>query len=225
MWKIQAVLERTESGGVVVWVSGALIDNVIQVLRVNSRIMVLRLSVGCLVMNIFSVYAPQVGRSVDEKVKFYDDLVDTIAKVSPEERIIIAGDLNGHVGKKVDGFPEVHGGFGFGTRNMEGVRVLEFCEAMEFTVCNTHFNKPKSKLVTYCSGEHETVTDYILERRRHRMVKDVKVVPSKDCAPQHRLIIARLELHTEQVQRKSPFEPQIKTRKLRNEESQRSFRA
>ena len=45
----------------------------------------------------------QVGRAADEKVKFYDDLVDTIAKVNPEEIIITAGDLNGHVGKEVDG--------------------------------------------------------------------------------------------------------------------------
>ena len=176
-YKLYCSGEQTEGGCVGVLVSGALIDNVIQVLRVSSRILVLRLSVVCLVMNILSVYVPQVGRSADEKVKFYDDLrLTRLPKVNPEERIIVAGDPNGHFGKEVYGFPEVHGGFGFGTRSMEGVKVLEFCEAMQLTVCNTRFNKPKSKLFTYCSGEHETVTDYILERRRHRMVKDVKVV-------------------------------------------------
>ena len=48
----------------------------------------------CLVMNFFSVYAPQVGRPAEKKVKFYDDLVDMIAEINPDERIIIAGDMN-----------------------------------------------------------------------------------------------------------------------------------
>jgi hypothetical protein len=212
-----------ESGGVGVMVSGSLIDKVVQVVRVSSRIIVLRISLGCLVVNVFSVYAPQVGRPVDEKVRFYDELVDTVSRIKVDERIVIVGDLNGHVGKDVDGFPEVHGGYGFGARNMEGERVLEFCEAMECVVCNTCYNKQKSQLITYCSGGHETVTDYVIERRRHRMVKDVKVVPGEDLAPQHRLLIARLELHTNVLQKKSKYEPRIKVWKLRNVELQRKF--
>ena len=131
--------------------------------------------------------------------------------------------MNGHVGKEVDGFPEVHGGFGFGKRNMEGVRVLELCEAMELIVCNTYFNKEKSKLVTYVSGAHETMTDFILERRRHRMVKDVKVVPNEDCAPQHKLVVARVEIRSLNSQAKYTFEPRIKTWKLNNVDIQRRF--
>ena len=47
------------------------IEKVIEVKRISERIMVLRVSVGKSVLNIVSVYAPQVGRSTDEKEVCY----------------------------------------------------------------------------------------------------------------------------------------------------------
>ncbi|ESN93965.1 hypothetical protein HELRODRAFT_180380 [Helobdella robusta] len=38
-------------------------------------------------------------------------------------------DLNGHVGEKTDGFDNVHGGFGYGERNEDGNRTLEFADS------------------------------------------------------------------------------------------------
>ena len=35
-------------------------------------------------------------------------------------KLLICGDLNGHVGAGVEGFEGVHGGFGFGKRNVKG---------------------------------------------------------------------------------------------------------
>jgi len=43
---------------------------VIEVKRISERIMVLRVVVGNSVMNIVSVYTPQVGRSSEEKKEF-----------------------------------------------------------------------------------------------------------------------------------------------------------
>ena len=39
----------------------------------------------------------------------------------------------------VDGYDEVHGGYGFGVRNVDGERVLEFCDAVSMAVTNTWF--------------------------------------------------------------------------------------
>ena len=36
------------------------------------------------------------------------------------------GDFNEHVGRWIDGFEGVHGGYGIGKTNVEGRRVLEF---------------------------------------------------------------------------------------------------
>ena len=35
--------------------------------------------------------------------------------------------MNGHVGADVDGFEGVHGGYGFGKRNVDGVDVAGIC--------------------------------------------------------------------------------------------------
>ena len=108
------------AGGVGVIVSGDMAKNVIEVQRVGEQIIVLRVGLGSCILNVISVYAPQMGRSEKDKEGFYMDLLRVVSGVSQNEKMIVAGDFNGHVGQKRDGFPEVHGGFGIGERNAEG---------------------------------------------------------------------------------------------------------
>ena len=56
---------------------------------------------------------------------------------------------NGHVGAEVDGFEGVHGGYGFGRRNVDGEMLLEFADALDFAVVNTWFKKEVRKMITY----------------------------------------------------------------------------
>ena len=49
-----------------------------------------------------------------------------------DARIIVCGDLNGHVGSNRRGCEEVHGGYGIGEVNEEGVKVLDFAVAYQF---------------------------------------------------------------------------------------------
>ena len=49
-------------------------------------------------------------------------------KIKNENEVLIClEDFNGHIGKEVDGFEGVHGGFGISKRNVEGRLLLEFC--------------------------------------------------------------------------------------------------
>ena len=41
-------------------------------------------------------------------------------KTLTNEGIFVIGDMNGYLGKEADGYHGVHGGNGFGSRNMEG---------------------------------------------------------------------------------------------------------
>nr|GEY94490.1 hypothetical protein [Tanacetum cinerariifolium] len=66
------------------------------------------------------------------------------------QRLIIGGDLNGHIGAAADGYAEVHGGFGFGDRN-EGCTVLEFATAHDLEVANSFFKKSDAHLITFQS--------------------------------------------------------------------------
>ena len=62
---------------------------------------------------------------------------------------MIGGDMNGHVGAEVDGFEGVHGGYGFGRRNVDGEILLEFADALDFAIVNTWFKKEVGKMITY----------------------------------------------------------------------------
>ena len=124
----------------------------VDVKRVNARMMMVKLLVGNRVVAIISAYAPQQGLCEEVKDIFYENLISLAAKVDDKELLIIGGDLNGHVGKNADGYKGIHGGFGYGVRNMEGERILEMGAALDMTVCNTFFKKRDSRLITYNSG-------------------------------------------------------------------------
>ena len=90
------------------------------------------------------------------------------------------------------------GGSGYGERNADGDRVLEFAVANDFVIGNTFFVKRDSHLITYQSGNAKTQIDFILLRKRNlKMAKDIKVIPSEECVPQHKLLICELRLKCE----------------------------
>ena len=60
-------------------------------------------------------------------------------------------------------------------------------------ICNIFFKKEDSKLINYLSGDNRSMIDYLMVRKTDRcLVKDVKVMSSKECIPQHRMVIGRL---------------------------------
>ena len=69
-------------------------DKVISVVKMNHQIMFICILVGKLIINIFSVYAPQTGLSVVEKDSFSSALPSNISTVSPDEYLLACGDFN-----------------------------------------------------------------------------------------------------------------------------------
>jgi len=100
--------------GVGILVAKRWVEKVINVNRVSERLLVLRIRVGRSILNLVIVYAPQVGRTMEEKEEFMVLLGKTVSAVDAVEQLVVCGDLNGHVGAKSDGFEGVHGGWGFG---------------------------------------------------------------------------------------------------------------
>ncbi|XP_065315777.1 uncharacterized protein LOC135924611 [Gordionus sp. m RMFG-2023] len=116
--------------GVGVLVAEKLVDKVVEVRRLDNQIMVIKMIIGRKLYNMISAYVPQVGRSEEEKDVFWDSLLGVTSRLANEEGIILAGDLNGHVGASSEGYERVHGGFSYGMRNLEGERILEFSDAI-----------------------------------------------------------------------------------------------
>ncbi|KAL6574370.1 hypothetical protein OROHE_001274 [Orobanche hederae] len=85
---------------------------------------------------------------------------NVVERIPMGEKLIIGGDLNGHVSVSRDDFESVHGGFGFGDRNEAGNGILDFALAYDLGIMNTWFEKKDSHLVTYRNGEESLPQDY-----------------------------------------------------------------
>ena len=81
---------------------------------------------GKKVVRIVCAYAPQCGRLMSEKEKFYEEMARGCEVENANKILICLGDFNGHIGKEVDGFEGVYGSYGIGKRNVESRLLLEF---------------------------------------------------------------------------------------------------
>ncbi|XP_019237101.1 PREDICTED: craniofacial development protein 2-like [Nicotiana attenuata] len=125
--------------GVGILVDKDLRELVVEVRRVNDRLMSIKLVVGGFTVNVISAYAPQ--------------------------KLFIGGDFNGHIGASVGGFDDVRGGYGFGDRNEGGNSLLEFARAFDLVIANSSFPKREVHLVTFRNLMGRTQIDYLLCRK------------------------------------------------------------
>jgi len=54
--------------------------------------------------------------------------------------VLLAGDMNGHVGSSNVGYNGMHVGFGYRDKNADGSRILEFADGLHLVICNTLWN-------------------------------------------------------------------------------------
>ncbi|KAK6764279.1 hypothetical protein RB195_024554 [Necator americanus] len=163
--------------------------------RLSDRLMAVEVDTGEVELRVVSAYAPQAGCSKEEKASFWEDLEQYVQSLESEEILLIGGDVNGHVGSRKDGFESCHGGYGYGARNDDGLRILEYAVASDLIIANTQYRKRKSYLITYTSGGRETQIDFwMLRRRDRRLLQDLKVIPTDHVAAQHHLLVMDLKI-------------------------------
>ncbi|XP_047270447.1 craniofacial development protein 2-like [Capsicum annuum] len=90
-----------------------------------------------------------MGLEDEVKASFWEDLDEVVRSVPSAEKIVIAGDFNGHIAVLSGGYDDVHGGFGFGVRNGKGTALLDFARAFELVVVNSSFPKKEHHLITF----------------------------------------------------------------------------
>ena len=88
-------------------------------------------------------------------------------KIKDAEKIIIGGDLNGHVEGKKGGFERVLGKYIKSQKNDEGLDILIFCQTFDLMIPKSIFAKLTDKLVTFMSRDSKSQTDFILTRKKH----------------------------------------------------------
>ena len=150
--------KRPGRGGVGLMVKHDLVESLMEVRRVSPRIIFIDIVVNEKVVTVISVYASQSERSEEEKEKFYEDLT---AEVQSKHGIcFVFGDFNRHVWRSSLDYDGIYGGFGWGERNKDVERILEFADSLDMVVGNTFFKKDDEKFITYKSANCATVIDY-----------------------------------------------------------------
>ena len=143
------------------------------------RVMEMVLAFEEKVIRVICAYAPQVGRSKCEKDQFCNDMASEWDFQGPSEVVLGMRDFNGHVGRRIDGFEGVHGGYEIGKRNVEGRKLLEFCMA------NTWLQK-KRKIIYSMGGNEIEIGGVLAGTIIRKYLKDVKAISWE---LHHRLVV------------------------------------
>ena len=211
---------EAKTEGVGIFVAEKWVDSVVSVERHSERILVLKIVLGDRLPNVFTVYAPHSGKPDDEKECFWK----LVSCIPQNEMVVFAGDMNGHVGSSNVGYDGTHGGFGYGSRNADGCRILEFADGLNLVICNTLFTKLEAKLVTYAAGPVKSTVDYIMVRQEDKAkIRNVKVITSEEFVPKHKLLVMDMWFKATKRRRRK-FEPRVRVWKLKEEKTREEFR-
>ena len=157
--------ETNNRNGIGIIVSQKWRDNVLNINRITDRIMALQLVIAKGKMNVLSVYTPQTGCTVEETETFWRKLDEVLQSIPANEKVILAGDMNGRLGTDRSGVERWHGGHGYGSQNEEGRTILQCTQMYDLAIANTFFEKNDQHLITYRSGDRMSTIDYIMVMR------------------------------------------------------------
>ncbi len=206
----------TTRNGVGIVLHPALVLLVKEITRVSDRLMAVTMQLKEGSVCVISGYAPQQGCDDEEKLVFLNSLEDLLGKTMGNDMVLVAGDLNAHLGKDRRGYEEVLGPHSIGSKNAEGEALLELCLRNKMCVVNTWFEKQESHKVTYRSGSAKSQIDFILVRKQDmKKITDCKVIPSEVVAPQHKPVVATFKMKKWQQRELASNETRLKTWKLR----------
>lgn len=76
----------------------------VEVRRVNDRLITINLVVGECTLHIISAYAPCIGLDEEVKRQFWEGLDEIMCQVPPIETRSIGGDFNFHIGSTACGY-------------------------------------------------------------------------------------------------------------------------
>lgn len=111
------------------------------------------------------------------------------------EEIVLAGNLNGHVGAEREEYERWHEGKTLGQRNEERKMELDMVRANDVALVNKFFTKSSEQTYKYKSGQNGTVIDYIALRRDiSGNVVNCKVILGGPVTRHHRLLVMGLKI-------------------------------
>ena len=203
--------------GVGIVLNSKMKEELVEVERKSSRLMRIKIMLSQEALNVVSAYAPQAGCDDTEKERFWREMDEVMTLIPEDERVVVGGDLNGHIGTSNRVISIIHGGLGMGERNEKGETIIDFALAFDMALVNTFFTK--KEYVTYRSGGRESQIDFILYRRKHlREAVDCKVINGEYVSTQHKILVMDLKIRREN-KGKQRGNPKIKWWRLEKDEN------
>ncbi|VDP40324.1 unnamed protein product [Heligmosomoides polygyrus] len=141
------------TSGVRMIISERFRDSIVSVERFNDRLMKIVVFVKERLYHFYSAYAPQSGCSDQAKEEFWSLHDEKTAEVQQKDVIIVAGDLNGHVGAVKEAY-SCHGGLGYRSRDADDAKVVPMrrSPAASAVICTFKITPPRMKQVKRCGA-------------------------------------------------------------------------
>lgn len=169
---------------------------------------------------VIIAYGPNEDELAEKKEKFWEQLNDITEEAKGQ--VIVAGDLNGRVGKRDETCNRTIGPYGEDRRTDNGRRILNYCQTNDLIVTNTFYQHKDIHRYTreVISRNEKSIIDYILvENAKRKSILDTKVQRGPEIGSDHYMVIAKIRRITEEKQktnRENEKEHEtIKTYKLR----------
>nr|XP_037868983.1 craniofacial development protein 2-like [Bombyx mori] len=187
--------EQKSQGGVGFIVHKSLINNIVAIESVSSRVVYLVLKISKRYsLKIVQVYAPSTSHPDDEVEATYEDISRAI-RDSQSHFTVVMGDFNAKLGRRGDDELKV-GPFGFGQRNPRGQMLADFMEKEGLFMMNSFFKKPPQRKWTWLSpdGVTRNEIDFIMSTNR-QIFNDVSVINSVKTGSDHRIVRGMLNIN------------------------------
>jgi exonuclease III len=187
--------DQVSQGGVGFIVHKSLVNNVVKIESVSSRVayLILRITKRYS-LKVIQVYAPTSAHSDDEVEAMYED-ISRVMHTSKTHYTVVMGDFNAKLGKRSDDDLRV-GQFGVGQRNHRGRMLARFLEKEGLYMMNSFFKKREHRKWTWISpdGVTKNEIDFIMSTRR-QIFNDVSVINAVKTGSDHRLVRGTLNLN------------------------------
>ena len=163
-----------------------------------------------------SVYSSQTGLEESTKDALYGCLQSVISKLIDKEIDTLCGDWNRHIGREAMDVT--------GMVNVMQVEIEYLFLLLQMTLpLGIHSLTKEIVTLSLMSLVIKNETDFILLRNRNlKMAKNIKVIPSEECVPQHKFLTCELPLKTPKSHPK-PFSRKLCYWELKEQTIQKEF--
>ncbi len=144
---------------------------------------------------IINVHCPTEDKDEEIKDQYYETLEQLMDQFASYDTKIVMGDYNAKIGREEIFRPTIGTESLHENCNDNGVRVVNFAAARNLIVKSTYFKHRDIHKATWTSPDgntHNQIDHFLIDRRRHTNVTDVRTYRGVDCSSDHFLVIAKL---------------------------------